>query len=118
MSSIIRLWVGCALFAAALFQHATASAANGAGDDCGALKVLAAPDFVVHEAQLVPAGRAPGLQAANDPPAELPEHCLLRATLSPRTGTNGDSFGIGFELRLPVAWNGRFLFEGGAGMDG
>jgi len=118
MSSIIRVGVGCALFAATLFQPVTVSAAAPAVADCAALQGLAAPDFVIHEARLVAAGPAPGFQAANDPPAELPEHCLMRATLSPRTGTHGESFGIGFELRLPVAWNGRFLFEGGAGMDG
>lgn len=118
MSPIIRVGVGCALFAAAPFLHATASAATPAADACAALKTLEGQDFQVHEAQLVGAGRAPGLPAAYDPPAEVPEHCLLRATLSPRTGANGESFGIGFELRLPLKWNGRFLFEGGAGMDG
>ena len=48
----------------------------------------------------------------------LPEHCLFRGTLSPRTGPDGQHFGIGIELRLPVSWNGRFMFQGGGGLDG
>jgi feruloyl esterase len=49
---------------------------------------------------------------------QLPEHCLYRGTLAPRTGTDGQRFGIGFELRLPTQWNGGFVFQGGGGLDG
>jgi tannase/feruloyl esterase len=76
------------------------------------------PNFVVREATLVPAGRAPGMKVADEDPAELPDHCLFRATLSPRAGPAGETFGISFELRMPLTWNGRFVFEGGGGMDG
>jgi Tannase and feruloyl esterase len=48
----------------------------------------------------------------------LPEHCLLVGQIAPRTGTDGKPYAIGFELRLPKAWNGRFLFQGGGGNDG
>ena len=53
------------------------------------------------------------------PPAPaLPEHCLVRGTIDPRKGHGGRDFAIGFELRLPSDWNGRFLFQGGGGLDG
>jgi hypothetical protein len=48
----------------------------------------------------------------------LPEHCLLTGQIAPRTGSDGKPYSIGFELRLPKAWNGRFLFQGGGGNDG
>jgi len=48
----------------------------------------------------------------------LPEHCLFRGKLNPRTGPHGEVFGIGIEMRLPTNWNGRFAFEGGGGLDG
>ena len=35
-----------------------------------------------------------------------------------RVGTDGKNYAIGFEVRLPKAWNGRFLFQGGGGNDG
>jgi feruloyl esterase len=93
-----------------------AHAADGA-DRCAALKAFAWPHLKVEEARLVPAGPA-------DPPGEapsgtrLPEHCLFRAVISPRTSSSGQRLGVGFELRMPTDWNGRFAFEGGGGLDG
>ncbi len=94
-----------------------AHAADSAGQKCAALKSFAWPDLVVDDATLVAKGPA-------NPPEDvpegtvLPEHCLFRATLSPRKGADGQHFGIGMELRLPLDWNGRFAFQGGGGLDG
>jgi feruloyl esterase len=38
--------------------------------------------------------------------------------LDRRTGADGKSYGIGFALSLPAEWNGRFLFQGGGGLNG
>ena len=98
---------------------ASAARASEAGDRCAALKAFAWPHLQVEEARLVAAG--PAAAAPGGPPAgdvQLPEHCLFRAVISPRTSAAGQRLGVGFELRLPVAWNGRFLFEGGGGLDG
>jgi feruloyl esterase len=38
--------------------------------------------------------------------------------LDPRTGADGKSYAIGFALALPGEWNGRFLFQGGGGLNG
>ena len=84
---------------------------------CAALAGLARDDLLIGKAEIVPAGPAPappGAQAAQ----LLPEHCLVRGTINPRVGFGGREFGIGFELRLPTDWNGRFLFQGGGGLDG
>jgi hypothetical protein len=35
-----------------------------------------------------------------------------------RTGAAGVAYGIGFALALPDNWNGRFLFQGGGGLNG
>jgi feruloyl esterase len=48
----------------------------------------------------------------------LPAYCKLGATLDRRTGADGKSYGIGFALALPAEWNGRFLFQGGGGLNG
>ncbi len=48
----------------------------------------------------------------------LPAHCLVRGAIDKRTGFANKTFYIGFELRLPDTWQGRFLFQGGGGMDG
>jgi feruloyl esterase len=48
----------------------------------------------------------------------LPEHCLVQGALAPRTGAGGKHYQIGFQMRLPVQWNGRLVYQGGAGTDG
>ncbi|WP_157268420.1 tannase/feruloyl esterase family alpha/beta hydrolase [Azohydromonas aeria] len=48
----------------------------------------------------------------------LPEHCVVTGKMNPRTGSDGKPYHTGFELRLPKAWNGRFMFQGGGGNDG
>lgn len=48
----------------------------------------------------------------------MPEHCLVHGVMNPRVGTDGNAYQIGFDLRLPRQWNGRFLFGGGGGNDG
>ncbi|HSV35741.1 MAG TPA: tannase/feruloyl esterase family alpha/beta hydrolase [Ramlibacter sp.] len=47
-----------------------------------------------------------------------PAHCRVQGTLNERTGIDGKPYAIGYEVRLPVAWNGKFFFQGGGGTDG
>lgn len=55
---------------------------------------------------------------AGPPLAALPAHCLVGGMIDQRTGFEGKTYGMGFELRLPETWNGRLLFQGGGGTDG
>ncbi len=66
------------------------------------------------------AGAPPPAEPAWVPPlaVALPAYCRLDATLDRREGADGKSYGIGFALALPAAWNGRFLFQGGGGLNG
>lgn len=93
----------------------SAEAAESA-DRCEALKRFAWPHLVIEEVRLMPAGPADSPEAA--PGTRLPEHCLFRAVMSPRISAAGQRLGVGFELRLPTDWNGRFAYEGGGGLDG
>ena len=46
-------------------------------------------------------------------------HCLVQGTMYSRTSTvDGQAYAIGFEMRLPNAWNGRFFYQGNGGIDG
>ncbi|MBP6900395.1 MAG: tannase/feruloyl esterase family alpha/beta hydrolase [Burkholderiaceae bacterium] len=47
----------------------------------------------------------------------VPAHCLVTGSMYPRTGVNGN-YAIGFEMRLPAAWNGRFFYQANGGADG
>lgn len=48
----------------------------------------------------------------------LPAHCLVKGRMHERKGSDGRDYAIGFEMRLPDAWNGRFFYQGNGGLDG
>ena len=48
----------------------------------------------------------------------MPAHCEVVGKANERVGTDGQQYAIGFRLRMPTEWNGRFLFQGGGGTDG
>lgn len=48
-----------------------------------------------------------------------PAHCLVQGRMNERTSpVDGQRYAIGFEMRLPVAWNGRFFYQANGGLDG
>jgi Tannase and feruloyl esterase len=82
---------------------------------CEELAVRAGPlpGTVLTGSTTVPAGT---LSLAGQPVAD---HCRVTG----RTGehvsaVDGKTYAIGFELRLPRAWNGRFFHQGNGGIDG
>jgi feruloyl esterase len=48
----------------------------------------------------------------------MPEHCVIQGEMFPRIGQDNVRYSIGFELRVPLVWNRRFVFQGGGGVDG
>jgi len=45
-------------------------------------------------------------------------HCLVKGKMNERKGADGQDYAIGFEMRLPLAWNGRFYHQANGGIDG
>ena len=54
----------------------------------------------------------------NGPGIDLPPHCHVEGVIDRRIGVNDVEYGIRFALNLPANWNGRFLFQGGGGLNG
>ena len=49
----------------------------------------------------------------------VPAHCLVTGRMFDRVSTvDGKSYAIGFEMRLPNDWNGRFFYQANGGTDG
>jgi hypothetical protein len=48
----------------------------------------------------------------------VPAHCRVTGSMLPRVGIDGRNYAIGFEMRLPLDWNGRFFYQGNGGIDG
>jgi pimeloyl-ACP methyl ester carboxylesterase len=49
----------------------------------------------------------------------VPAHCRVTGSMFSRVGPiDGANYSIDFEMRLPLAWNGRFFHQGNGGIDG
>ena len=74
----------------------------GAAQPCAALVKFAMPEHgvVIKQAQ------------------EKAGTCRVDGVIDERTGRDGKHYGIGFAVSLPAHWNGRFLFQGGGGLNG
>src|SRR6266702_3576100 len=86
---------------------------------CASLAALT--DFPVQPARIT--------QATLTPPAgTTPEYCLVQGRIQERTGIAGifgttsyradQPYGTRFEVRLPTAWSGRYMFQGSGGSEG
>lgn len=70
------------------------------------------PATVIDTAQPVAAG---ALQQGGQ---VIGAHCRVTGRMHPRKGSDGRDYAIGFEMRLPQDWNGRFYYQGNGGLDG
>ncbi|MCS7101910.1 MAG: tannase/feruloyl esterase family alpha/beta hydrolase [Burkholderiaceae bacterium] len=74
---------------------------------------LAYPNTVFTASEEVPAG---ALKLAGQ---DVGAHCRLTGRMYERVSPiDGKSYAIGFEMRLPLAWNGRFYYQANGGLDG
>jgi feruloyl esterase len=70
-------------------------------------------DTTIGAATAVPAGT---LTVGGTP---VGAHCRVTGEMFRRTGAvDGQSYAIGFEMRLPNDWNGRFFYQANGGTDG
>jgi hypothetical protein len=100
-------------------QPASAAAAARTAARCTALAATELPGLTFDAVRMATAQDVPEPKSGSqEPRLTLPEHCIVRGMIGRRIGAGQRRFGIGFELRMPAAWNGRFLFQGGAGLDG
>ncbi len=85
----------------------------GTLQDCHKLADFAYPNTQITGVQLVPAGT---LTNAGKP---IGEHCLVQGKMNQRVSpVDGQTYAIGFEMRLPTQWAGRFLYQANGGLDG
>ena len=92
-------------------------AARGAAfvGSCAALaaKLSTLPNTTITATSDVAAG---ALTVGGQP---VPAHCRVTGNMFSRVSSvDGQSYAIGFEMRLPMAWNGRFFHQGNGGIDG
>jgi len=82
------------------------------GHDFGSdVKITSATHF-----DAAPARAGAGPMGFGAMPA-LPAHCRVEGTVNEREGEGG-TYGIRFAIALPDDWSGRFLLQGGGGLNG
>ncbi|HEX4004470.1 MAG TPA: DUF6351 family protein [Candidatus Acidoferrales bacterium] len=90
---------------------------------CADLTKLQIPGFgmMITKATPVPAA-GPGTirpsQFGDTIQVAVPAYCRADGAIDPRTGFDGKHYAIEFAIALPDQWNGRFLFQGGGGLNG
>jgi hypothetical protein len=122
MSAAMRVPTAAVVFLLALPPRTMAqSAGSTTPAACAALKQLQVPGvaLTVTKTEWIAAGPTPpaGPGAAQSA-TTLAAYCRLDGVIDPRPGTAGATYGIGFALALPESWNGRFLLQGGGGLNG
>ncbi|GGX86624.1 tannase/feruloyl esterase family alpha/beta hydrolase [Massilia dura] len=94
-----------------------AAASGAALASCTDLAAKAAfANTTITSATLAPAGSV--TQTLNGVATPMPEHCVVLGKMNERTGVDGRPYAIGFEMRLPRDWNGRFFYQANGGNDG
>jgi hypothetical protein len=90
---------------------ATPAALSGTCADLAA-KLATLANTTITATTDVPAGT---LTVGGQPVAA---HCQVTGSMFQRVGTDGNNYAIGFEMRLPLNWNGRFFYQANGGIDG
>jgi feruloyl esterase len=81
--------------------------------NCSTLTTFSHPGTTITAASVVAAGT---LTNAGTP---VGEHCLVTGKMNERvSAVDNQTYAIGFQMRLPKDWSGRFLYQGNGGTDG
>lgn len=119
MSPLPRTFLQAALAAAALAGCAALNAPTGPARGATLAQCSELPQgFQFERAVLTKAERVPAgaVKVGGQPVAE---HCLVLGKVNERVSpVDGQTYAIQFQMRLPVAWNGRFFHQGNGGLDG
>jgi feruloyl esterase len=87
---------------------------------CASLTGFKVPgyDMVIKQATLVASAPPPASSFGPAFEGNLPAYCRVDGVIDERTGSDGKPYAIGFAVAMPESWNGRFLFQGGGGLNG
>lgn len=113
------------LLAAATMARAVAAPREAItpAQTCTSLRHLVIPDsnMTITRANAVaatPPQTAPRNSRTPKIRVSIPAHCRVQGVIDAHSGPSGKRYGLTFSLALPDTWNGRFLYQGGGGLNG
>ena len=113
LASLAICLTGCGGSDSASLPQLTAAWPGAFSGDCATLatSLTGLGNTTITSATTVPAGLVSNVQTA--------EHCRVVGKMNERvSAVDGSTYYIGFEVRLPKAWNGRFYYQANGGTDG
>lgn len=76
-------------------------------------------NITINKARIVQKGKlSPNAFGAPVYDGVMPEYCRVDGEIDKRIGHEGKPYAIGFAIAMPKNWNGRFMFQGGGGLNG
>ncbi len=75
-------------------------------------------NVIIKNATMVPAGPVPPVAYQRPYAGILAAYCRVDGVIDERIGEGGKPYAIGFAIALPEKWNGRFMMQGGGGLNG
>ena len=95
------------------------TSASSAGKGCAAFAAtVLGPDVRITSATHVDASAKGATDPEGTALSAIPAHCRVEGVVNERKGAGGKTYGIRFAIALPDEWSGRFLLQGGGGLNG
>lgn len=94
--------------------------ANTNADLCDKLLAFKTSEnnVTIKNAAIVPEGPVPAVLYQRPYAGTLAEYCRVDGVIDERVGEAGKPYAIAFSVALPKNWNGRFMMQGGGGLNG
>lgn len=111
------------LLGAAIAMAGHAEAATSRPPSCASMigRTVPGSNLKILKAEAVPAAPAGTMPTGRGPEklgVALPAYCRVEGVIGGHTGADGKAYGLTVAIALPEGWNGRFLMQGGGGLNG
>jgi feruloyl esterase len=124
--SVVTVLATGQAIAAESAQASALTASSQPAQRCAALGEQRGPALGERTARILTTKFNGPVAATTDPSAPfyaqavpgMPEHCEVIGVMRERVARDGQHYAVKFHVRMPTAWNGRFLFQGGGGTNG
>ena len=96
------------------------NAANNIEDACAKLMRFNTSEnnLTIKSTTIVPAGPVPPVPYQRPYAGNLASYCRVDGVIDERIGEAGKPYAIAFAIAMPENWNGRFMMQGGGGLNG